>query len=164
MIRRPPRSTLFPYTTLFRSVNSSTVRPVFGASISGEPVGTPPLTTATLLVGINRTGNGIPASGAAFPNGSGFTHYRWRLDGGAWSAETPTANPIMLANLSAGPHFVEVVGKRDSGFYQDDAAFGSEAIVTLSRTWTVDPTASPLRLNEILASNNGAVNHNGTTP
>src|SRR5256885_539618 len=25
MIRRPPRSTLFPYTTLFRSLNSSTV-------------------------------------------------------------------------------------------------------------------------------------------
>src|SRR5439155_6657842 len=26
MIRRPPRSTLFPYTTLFRSVENSTVR------------------------------------------------------------------------------------------------------------------------------------------
>src|SRR2546430_13292774 len=26
MIRRPPRSTLFPYTTLFRSVQNSTVR------------------------------------------------------------------------------------------------------------------------------------------
>src|SRR5947209_11876882 len=26
MIRRPPRSTLFPYTTLFRSVNASTSR------------------------------------------------------------------------------------------------------------------------------------------
>src|SRR2546430_6349401 len=29
MIRRPPRSTLFPYTTLFRSVNG------FGASLTG---------------------------------------------------------------------------------------------------------------------------------
>src|SRR2546426_3702184 len=27
MIRRPPRSTLFPYTTLFRSQNSSRTRP-----------------------------------------------------------------------------------------------------------------------------------------
>src|SRR5438067_2926807 len=26
MIRRPPRSTLFPYTTLFRSINGSTFR------------------------------------------------------------------------------------------------------------------------------------------
>src|SRR5438874_3805709 len=27
MIRRPPRSTLFPYTTLFRSIDSGTGRP-----------------------------------------------------------------------------------------------------------------------------------------
>ena len=27
MIRRPPRSTLFPYTTLFRSVDESDVKP-----------------------------------------------------------------------------------------------------------------------------------------
>src|SRR3712207_8318928 len=30
MIRRPPRSTLFPYTTLFRSVREEDVRPVPG--------------------------------------------------------------------------------------------------------------------------------------
>src|SRR5260370_3517533 len=29
MIRRPPRSTLFPYTTLFRSLNLSLGRPVY---------------------------------------------------------------------------------------------------------------------------------------
>src|SRR5688572_30854709 len=34
MIRRPPRSTLFPYTTLFRSVNGFRVR----RSCSGENV------------------------------------------------------------------------------------------------------------------------------
>src|SRR2546430_6798072 len=28
MIRRPPRSTLFPYTTLFRSIERSVTRPV----------------------------------------------------------------------------------------------------------------------------------------
>src|SRR2546426_8401587 len=34
MIRRPPRSTLFPYTTLFRSTNSSSViRPTVCAEI-----------------------------------------------------------------------------------------------------------------------------------
>src|SRR3712207_8321753 len=31
MIRRPPRSTLFPYTTLFRSVSAETVRGVIRA-------------------------------------------------------------------------------------------------------------------------------------
>src|SRR3712207_7769667 len=34
MIRRPPRSTLFPYTTLFRSARST--RPRAGASASGK--------------------------------------------------------------------------------------------------------------------------------
>src|SRR2546430_5743242 len=35
MIRRPPRSTLFPYTTLFRSTNSMTVRVRFAPSPTG---------------------------------------------------------------------------------------------------------------------------------
>src|SRR2546427_7582049 len=36
MIRRPPRSTLFPYTTLFRSACSAKVRsrPVFGQAVA----------------------------------------------------------------------------------------------------------------------------------
>src|SRR5258708_18400759 len=38
MIRRPPRSTLFPYTTLFRSVHRPTARP---ALRSGNAVGVP---------------------------------------------------------------------------------------------------------------------------
>src|SRR3712207_7651287 len=35
MIRRPPRSTLFPYTTLFRSVNGRT-RTRLGTNVSGR--------------------------------------------------------------------------------------------------------------------------------
>ena len=133
-----------------------------GLSISGEPVGTTPLPTATLRVGPLRTGNGIPVAG--FPNGSGYTHYRWRLDGGAWSAETPTTTPITLAGLGAGPHFVEAVGRLDTGSYQDDAAFGSDAVISRSRTWTVNFSGSSLRLNEILASNSGGFIHSNTTP
>src|SRR5262249_61405820 len=38
MIRRPPRSTLFPYTTLFRSVRSSVVDSVLAAPWSWVPV------------------------------------------------------------------------------------------------------------------------------
>jgi hypothetical protein len=135
---------------------------VRGVAIHGEPIGTTPLNTATLRVDPLRTGNGIPLAG--FADGSGFTHYKWRLDGGAWSAETPTANPINLSALGAGPHFVDVVGKNDAGFYQDDPIFGGDAVVTVSRTWTVDPTSSTLRLNEVLASNGGALLHAGTRP
>src|SRR2546430_13603073 len=40
MIRRPPRSTLFPYTTLFRSKNAPIVEPYTGPAIlSGRASG-----------------------------------------------------------------------------------------------------------------------------
>src|SRR5467141_4851645 len=43
MIRRPPRSTLFPYTTLFRSFSGVTSGPCIGhvapEALSGGPVG-----------------------------------------------------------------------------------------------------------------------------
>src|SRR2546427_11344451 len=38
MIRRPPRSTLFPYTTLFRSQSNRGLRQGTGASIRCRPV------------------------------------------------------------------------------------------------------------------------------
>src|SRR3712207_8076200 len=38
MIRRPPRSTLFPYTTLFRSANVSTVAEARAAEAAGADV------------------------------------------------------------------------------------------------------------------------------
>src|SRR3712207_7088472 len=37
MIRRPPRSTLFPYTTLFRSVGVSCCRLQIGSGLLGLP-------------------------------------------------------------------------------------------------------------------------------
>src|SRR5947209_12109812 len=39
MIRRPPRSTLFPYTTLFRSVVPPAERPAIGDHTTGRSVG-----------------------------------------------------------------------------------------------------------------------------
>src|SRR2546426_1501298 len=36
MIRRPPRSTLFPYTTLFRSLSAPTLRRADPARLEGE--------------------------------------------------------------------------------------------------------------------------------
>ncbi|MFM1770623.1 MAG: Inner spore coat protein, partial [Verrucomicrobiota bacterium] len=133
-----------------------------GAAVAGLPPAVTPDTSATLRVGPNRTGRGIPAAG--FPLGSGFTHYRWRLDGGPWSAETPVGTPLSLSGLASGPHFVEVSGRNDAGFYQDDPIFGADAQPTVSRTWTVNVTATALRLSEVLAANSGAFNHFGTTP
>jgi len=108
-----------------------------GAFLTGEPNGTTHQTGATLVVGVNRTGFGMPTAG--WPNGCGYIAYRWRLDGGSWSAERPINTPISLSGLASGSHSVEVIGKRDSGVYQDDPLFGPDAVVTRSRTWIVEP-------------------------
>jgi hypothetical protein len=138
-----------------------------GASVAGEPPATNNQTAAILSVGVVRSGDGIPVAG--WPNGSGYTDYKWRLDSGTWSAQTPTTTPITLSGLANGPHHVEVSGLRDSGWYQDDPAFGPDALVTTSRTWTVNtsyvpPTSPTVRLNEILALNSTTLTNAGTTP
>src|SRR6185312_8901833 len=89
-----------------------------------------------------------------------------RLDGGIWSAETPVTVPIRLTNLPDGPHKVEAVGKRDSGLYQDDPVFGADAVISSSKSWTVDSTHSvpAIRINEILAKNSTTLTNGITTP
>src|SRR5256885_13175506 len=42
MIRRPPRSTLFPYTTLFRSIAVLTGRPPSSLSLAAGKIDAPP--------------------------------------------------------------------------------------------------------------------------
>ena len=141
-----------------------------GVSLSGAPTGTTNGTSATLNVGLLRTGSGIPTAG--FPNGSGFTHYKWRLnaDGSVWSAETPIDTPITLTGLTNGLYQVQVVGKNDAGTYQDDPLLGAEAVVTSTKFWTVDTNYVPpapatlLRLNEILARNDSFAHGAATYP
>lgn len=106
-----------------------------GASLVGEPVGGTVASNATLIVGVNRTGNSIPTG--SWPDGAGYTHYKWRLDAGSWSPETPIASSITLSNLTTGPHYVEVTGKLDSGLYQDDPLFGGLVGPTRSKVWRV---------------------------
>jgi hypothetical protein len=86
-------------------------------------------------VGFNRRGSSIPT--ASWPLGSGYTNYKYRLDGGAWSAPLPLSSPIVLSNLGQGTHYVEVSGQRDTGFYQDDPLLGPASVVTRSKTWLV---------------------------
>ncbi|HRT56487.1 MAG TPA: lamin tail domain-containing protein [Candidatus Paceibacterota bacterium] len=131
-----------------------------GASVSGEPDSLTSSNSARLEVGVVRTGNGIPVAG--FPQGSGYTHYKWRLNDGVWSAETPVGTPVVLSNLSDGTYWVEVTGKRDSGWYQD--AVELEGSTTRSKTWTVQAGLSGLRINEILARNGGILVTNGESP
>src|SRR5437773_7790115 len=66
MIRRPPRSTLFPYTTLFRSaLPPSAVRAALSAIGLGEATGTTWVTTD------GRWANGVLA-GAWRKNAAGY--------------------------------------------------------------------------------------------
>src|SRR2546429_9705336 len=55
MIRRPPRSTLFPYTTLFRSLPR--IAPVAGRRLGGEKLGSPAFGGDARPLGCNRVGS-----------------------------------------------------------------------------------------------------------
>jgi hypothetical protein len=133
-----------------------------GVFLAGIPEGLTSRGDAVIYVGINRSGNGIPTSGWVY--GAGYTHYKWRISGGQWSAETPITTPIVLSNLPSGTYQIEVVGKRDCGYYQDDPVYTSNAVVTVSRKWVVNRALAPVRINEILAANRFAVIHYDTTP
>lgn len=110
-----------------------------GASISGEPISPTAQTSATLTVG-----------------GPGITHYRYNLNGGPYSGETPVSSPIVLSGLADGTYTVSVVGKNSAGTNQ--------TFNTFSRPWTVNTAQSQVRLNEVLAQNVAAVVVNGETP
>src|SRR5260221_8981537 len=70
MIRRPPRSTLFPYTTLFRSHD------VFEGGTKLDPSGIPALESRALPDGEIIRGTPIPAldSSAGMPDGRSEEH------------------------------------------------------------------------------------------
>jgi hypothetical protein len=144
------------------------VRP-FGVSVSGAPSGTTNAITATLTVGTRMSGNGIPAGQGAWQNGAGWTHYKWRINGGAWSGETLISTPISLSGLTNGTKIVDVVGKNDASFYQDDAAFGPDARIS-SVSWIVDTTYVPpgpaplVHINEVLAKNTETINFGTNFP
>src|ERR1035441_4701349 len=80
MIRRPPRSTLFPYTTLFRSV-------IFG----NQPFGT---TSGPATVSLSNLGNGpltITSVALGLPNPGDFN--------------LTNTCPITPPSLTGPPHF-----------------------------------------------------------
>ena len=112
------------------------------ATISGEPRSPSPFATASLNVG-----------------GTGITAYKYKLNNGAYSAEFPTAAPINLSGLpNNSTNTIYVIGRNSAGVYQ------SVGNATTSKTWVVKTTIPKVRLNEILARNDTAVNHNGTFP
>ncbi|MCP5522620.1 MAG: lamin tail domain-containing protein [Verrucomicrobiales bacterium] len=111
-----------------------------GARIGGGPVGETHRTDATFEL-----------------TGPGLTHLKWRLDEGPWSAEVLKGALVEIQDLTSGEHRFEAIGKNSAAVWQaePDAA---------TRTWTVDPDRSILRLNEVLVRNESFVENNGTFP
>src|SRR5256885_12105470 len=59
MIRRPPRSTLFPYTTLFRSRQEGSLRLAYRGQIGRAERGEPTPDTAAVREQVSRTGEAV---------------------------------------------------------------------------------------------------------
>lgn len=114
---------------------------VVRATVSGEPDSPTYLNTATLTVG-----------------GSDITHYRYRLNNGALSAQQTVATPLNLSGLADGTYTVFVIGRNSAGVWQE------ESVATVSKTWAVLSNLRGVVFNEILARNDSAVNHSGTFP
>jgi len=108
------------------------------AIISGTPSNPTNHTSASLTIG-----------------GEGVTHYKYKLDDGAYGSETSVADPIILAGLTDGNHTVYVIGRDEAGNWQsetnpttaswsvDTAAptitgLSDDLVPTQSKTWTWD--------------------------
>src|SRR3712207_508360 len=95
MIRRPPRSTLFPYTTLFRSVGV-----VRDSDPAAELAETEVKLGALLPVLSGYALTGCAAAGAWMFRYEPTTHPMPASSTAAITASTPTPSPVGLSALS----------------------------------------------------------------
>lgn len=84
-------------------------------------------------------------STALLLEGNHVDYFRYRLDGGAWSAEAPNTGVLSLSGLGAGAHTVEVLGRPNGGTYPP-------AGLAASVSWVVDPTAPATRVSGVPSS------------
>lgn len=116
-------------------------------NVSAPPGPVPLLAAMEVFRGIRAWPqlSGLPASpvrpGAlsVTVGGEAVDLYRWRLNGGAWSAETPAATPIALACDTPGAYTLDVLARAAHGTYPPDAD-------ALRAAWTVAVDAPAARL------------------
>jgi hypothetical protein len=112
-----------------------------GASVSPVPLTETYLTDATFDV-----------SGDGDYHHAPFLAYKYRLNGGAWSAEQAPGTQIVLTGLVDGPQSLEVISQNFAGVWQVE----TEAV---TRLWLVDTALSRVLINEVLATNRTAHMH-----
>jgi len=110
------------------------------AIVTGVPRSPTPFASATLMVG-----------------GANVEAYQFSLNGGEYSGETLLGDPIVLSSLPSGTNTVAVIARGANGMWQDV----TNATVV---TWVVNPSWPTVRINEVLAQNDAALNHQGTFP
>jgi hypothetical protein len=115
-----------------------------GASISGEPAARTVQDRATLTIG-----------------GPGIAFYKYRVNSGPLSEEFPVATPLELTGLADGSYTIDVLGRNED---QDFADLDLAADATVAKTWVVDTSLARVRISEVLARNQIAVEHEGTFP
>lgn len=113
------------------------------ATISGEPRSPTPSRSAVLTVG-----------------GNDIVSYRFKLNNGSYTGERPVGSNIVFNSTlpNGSTNTIYVIGKTSVGGWQ------SQNNPTVSRTWVVNTSWPAVRINEVLARNVAAVNHNGTFP
>jgi beta propeller repeat protein len=89
-----------------------------------------PAAAATLVTDAPATPTASYSAQLAI-GGPGVTDYTWTIDNGYYRAPSPVSSPLLLTNLSVGPHVVAVQGEV-AGTYQ-----GTNNSTTVA--WTVNP-------------------------
>jgi len=68
--------------------------------------------------------------------GTQVTYYKYKLDGGSYSAETPVATHIILPSVLNGDHEISVLGRDSAGNWQEEVS-------ATTYSWTVSDTTAP---------------------
>src|SRR2546430_13135613 len=98
MTRRPPRSTLFPYTTLFRSQDGTDHNDSFGFSVADAP-GT--AATGTFSFTFTEAAASIDTNtGASVPEDTAVTHTCTQVTS---NADTPAPASEIIYTVTAAP-------------------------------------------------------------
>lgn len=128
---------LFNFSAFTDGSHSFTVR---ARDLAGNPDLSPAKFTWTIKTGApTAILSGTPVSPTMVQStilyvaGTDVVGYRYQLDAGAYSDETPVAAPIELSSLTEGAHTLRVIGRDSAGNWQ------AEANATAAN-WIVDVT------------------------